>query len=132
MQHEVRAPFVESMRTFHLLCTVAALSVFSVGTAMADNIYTVSNTSDSGPGSLRQAILDANSHAGADAIAFNIPGTGVRTIALASELPVITSPVTIDGYTQSGASANSTARQPWATSGRRSPWARNLQVSCTQ
>jgi hypothetical protein len=96
------------MRTFHLLCTVAAIA-FSIGTAAAENIYTVSNTAEGGPGSLRQAILDANSHAGADTIAFNIPGGGVQTIAPATELPLITSPVTIDGYTQPGSTANTVA-----------------------
>jgi hypothetical protein len=68
--------------------------------------FTVTNTNDSGMGSLRQAILDANAAAGADTIAFNIVGGGVHTIALATELPDITSPVTIDGYTQSGSSPN--------------------------
>ena len=33
----------------------------------------VSNTDDSGAGSLRQAILDANAHAGSDDIEFRIP-----------------------------------------------------------
>ena len=68
--------------------------------------YNVTNVNDSGAGSLRQAILDANGHAGADTIAFNIPGSGVHTIVIASNMDAITSPVTIDGYTQSGASPN--------------------------
>ncbi len=70
------------------------------------NTYTVTNTNDSGAGSLRQAILDANANAGLDTIAFNIPGSGVHTIAPTSALPDITSPVTIDGYTQPGSSPN--------------------------
>ena len=70
------------------------------------NTFTVTTTADSGAGSLRQAILDANANAGADTIAFNIAGSGVHTITLASLLAPLTSPVTIDGYTQSGASAN--------------------------
>ncbi len=48
--------------------------------------YTVTNTNDSGAGSLRQAILDANANAGADDIVFNISGTGVHTITLATVL----------------------------------------------
>ncbi|HEY6204752.1 MAG TPA: hypothetical protein VIW21_01155, partial [Chthoniobacterales bacterium] len=67
--------------------------------------FTVTNTNDSGTGSLRQAILDANS-GGGGTIAFNIPGTGVHTISPLSALPTITQPVTIDGYTQPGSSAN--------------------------
>src|SRR5947209_4738452 len=53
----------------------------------------VTNTNDSGPGSLRQAILSANSGPGADTITFNIPGTGVQTIAPASPLPAVTDTV---------------------------------------
>ena len=68
--------------------------------------FTVTNIDDSGAGSLRQAILDANAAAGADTIAFNIVGSGVHTIVPATGLPVITSPVTIDGYTQPGSSPN--------------------------
>src|SRR5262249_19127545 len=58
------------------------------------------------PGSLPQAIADANALAGMDTIAFAVPGTGVRTITLTADLPPITDAVTIDGYTQLGASAN--------------------------
>lgn len=68
--------------------------------------YTVTNTNDSGPGSLRQAILNANASSGTDLIAFNIAGAGVRTIAPLSPLPLITDPVIIDGYTQPGATQN--------------------------
>jgi IPT/TIG domain-containing protein/S-layer family protein len=68
--------------------------------------FTVTNTDDSGAGSLRQAILDANAAAGADTIAFNIVGSGVHTIVLVTELPDITGPATIDGYTQPGSSPN--------------------------
>jgi hypothetical protein len=59
---------------------------------------------------LRAAIEEANDTAGADTIRFNIPGSGVRTIKPASELPAITDPVTIDGYTQPGASKNTLAK----------------------
>ncbi len=68
--------------------------------------FTVTTNADSGAGSLRQAITDANAAAGADTIAFAIPGTGPHTIALASALPQITQPLTIDGYTQAGSSPN--------------------------
>jgi Bacterial Ig-like domain (group 3)/Right handed beta helix region len=62
--------------------------------------FTVLNTDDSGAGSMRQAILDADGATGANTIAFDIPGAGVQTIAPLSALPTITAPVTIDGYTQ--------------------------------
>jgi len=97
------------MRTLHSLGAITLGALLFIHTAAADNTYTVSNTLDSGPGSFRQAILDANTHAGPDTIAFNIPGSGAHTIAPLTELPVITSPVTIDGYTQPGSSANTLA-----------------------
>jgi hypothetical protein len=68
--------------------------------------YVVINTNDSGAGSLRQAILDANAHAGADIIEFSIPGSSVHTITPLTPLPTLTEAVTIDGYTQPGSSAN--------------------------
>jgi hypothetical protein len=68
--------------------------------------FTVTNVTDSGAGSLRQAIIDANAAGGADTIEFNIVGSGVQTIVPATPLPPITGPVTIDGYTQSGAAPN--------------------------
>jgi hypothetical protein len=68
--------------------------------------FTVTNTNDSGAGSLRQAITDANNSPGADTINFNISGSGVKTISPSSELPAITDPVTIDGYTQPGTKEN--------------------------
>ena len=63
--------------------------------------FTVINTNDAGPGSLRQAILDANANAGPDAISFSI-ASGPQRIVLTSLLPTITDPVTIDGTTQPG------------------------------
>jgi hypothetical protein len=68
-------------------------------------VFTVTNTNDSGAGSLRQAILDANGMGGGT-IQFNIPGTGVQTISPLSAFPNIAQPVIIDGYTQPGSSPN--------------------------
>ena len=70
----------------------------------AGMIFPVSTTAGTGPGSLHQAILDANARPGPDAIYFEIPGSGVRTLELTLALPAITDPVEIDGYTQFGAS----------------------------
>ena len=64
------------------------------------NTLVVTNTNDSGSGSLRQAILDANAHAGVETISFNIPGAGPHTIYPVTQLPDVTSPVIIDGRTQ--------------------------------
>ncbi len=62
-------------------------------------VFTVTTTADSGAGTLRQAITDANAMAGTDTINFQI-GSGFQTILLTSDLPTITSPVTIDGTSQ--------------------------------
>ncbi|MCE3003806.1 MAG: hypothetical protein LW860_14065 [Xanthomonadaceae bacterium] len=71
-------------------------------------IFTVTSTADSGPGSLRQAILDSNANGNSelDTISFNIPGAGPHVIAPTTALPGIRSSVTIDGYTQPGATPN--------------------------
>ena len=61
----------------------------------------VTNTADSGAGSLRAAILAANALTGTtDTIRFDIPGPGPHSIALTSVLPVINDPVIIDGTTE--------------------------------
>ena len=60
------------IRFFVLWLTLAAFGwTFEAAAAT----YTVVNTEDAGAGSLRQAILDANSHAGPDIIMFSIPKT---------------------------------------------------------
>src|SRR5262249_55932508 len=69
---------------------------------LAPALFTVTNALDSGPGSLRQAILDANNSHAAATIAFDISGGGVHTIRPASPLPTFTDPVVIDGSTQPG------------------------------
>jgi len=72
-------------------------------------VITVTTTADDGPGSLRQAILDANATPTIpDTIRFNIPGTGVppapgvRTIRPLSPLPLVVGPTSIDAKTQPG------------------------------
>jgi hypothetical protein len=75
---------------------------------LAPATFTVRNTFDVGPDSLRQAILDANANQALDNIVFAIPGDGVHTIFLADQM-IITDPVIIDGYTQQGASPNTLA-----------------------
>lgn len=74
-------------------------------TIVSADTFTVTNTDDTGTGSLRQAITDANNHAGLDTIAFNIPGAGVHTITPVTLLPDITGSVIIDGA-NGGVAAN--------------------------
>src|SRR5690606_16113154 len=71
--------------------------------------FTVTTTADAGAGSLRQAIMDSNANPGPDLIRFNIPGDGVHVITLSKDLPFIRDAVTIDGYSQPGASPNTLA-----------------------
>ncbi len=83
---------------------------FAATTVAIANDFLVTNTNDSGAGSLREAILEANAIGGLDTIAFNIPFSPAGfTIRPTSDLPTIDDPVVIDGYTQPGASANTLA-----------------------
>ncbi|THJ18484.1 MAG: hypothetical protein CAF42_009270 [Nitrospira sp. CG24B] len=68
--------------------------------------YTVTNILDSGAGSLRQAITDANSNGGTDTINFNISCTGVHTITLATALSNISGAVILDATTDDSFAAN--------------------------
>ncbi len=65
--------------------------------------YTVLSTGDTGTGTLRWAIGQANGAAGPDTIAFNISGPGPHSIQLDWALPVATDTLVVDGYTQPGA-----------------------------
>ena len=58
----------------------------------------VTNTNDSGAGSLRQAILDANADPDADVIRFDIAGFAVPSLNPATPLPSITEAVVIDAF----------------------------------
>jgi parallel beta-helix repeat protein len=84
---------------------LAALALVVTAPAGAQT-YVVTTIDDGGPGSLREAVLNANASPGPDTITFNLgslapqpPGTTFR-IALATRLPTITDPVVIDGTTQ--------------------------------
>ena len=68
--------------------------------------FTVTNINDSGAGSLRQAILDANTNAGLDTISFTIGGGGIPTIQPQSQLPAFTSPVLLLATSLDGSSCN--------------------------
>ena len=93
-------------RTATVTRLLPILVAFVVSRHATATTFTVTNTNDSGAGSLRQALLDANGGGvGPHTVAFNITGSGVHTIALSSSLPVasVTSGgLTIDGTTQPG------------------------------
>jgi parallel beta-helix repeat protein len=67
-----------------------------------DPTIVVTNTNDSGEGSLRWAIEQANNTPGLDTIVFNIPGSGLHTISRLTAFPSLTDSIIIDGTTQPG------------------------------
>ncbi len=92
------------------------ISALSFGPAVM-----VTNTTDAGPGSLRQAIVDANLNPGPDSIAFAIPTTdpgynpaiGIWTIKPLTPFPSISNDGTlVDGLSQKWASGDSNPAGP--------------------
>ncbi len=114
--------FAPSGRLHRGLCAAAAFLACIPGSTLAATI-TVTGTGDTvavdGIVTLREAIMSINAGASvnadvvpvgaygtSDTINFNIAGAGVHTIAPSPALPNITKPVTINGYSQPGSSAN--------------------------
>lgn len=92
-----------------LISICAVLSPILTPPASAAQISrVVTTTANSGVGSLRQAIIDANANATTTAaphqITFNIPGSGVQTIVLTAALTQPNKPTVIDGTSQPGSS----------------------------
>jgi parallel beta-helix repeat protein len=86
------------------------LGAYETNIGSTATTLTVTSTSNSGPGTLRQAIIDANAGPNVNRIEFAIGTTcGPRVINLTTPLPDITGPVVIDGYTQPGAARNTQA-----------------------
>jgi GEVED domain/Right handed beta helix region len=85
-------------------------AAFKARSSVGGATFQVTTTQDSGPGSLRQAILDSNANpSSGNRIEFNIPGSGPHVLQPTSLLPAITAAVTIDAYSQPGAVANTGA-----------------------
>jgi hypothetical protein len=76
----------------------AALSYEQLEVRNVMSTFSVVTLSDSGAGSLRQAMLDANNTPGADVISFSVAGS----IQLSRSLPKITDEVDVDGTTAPG------------------------------
>ncbi len=87
---------IKAMTLIGLLFVGAGLDSASAAT------FTVTNVNDSGPGSLRQAILDSNDELTPPRLINFAIGSGVQTISPLSQLPRISAPVTIDATTQPG------------------------------
>ena len=81
----------EKQRTVQFsLFSLGVALIFALNTRAHANIVTVTNTNDNGPGSLRQALADANR---GDTITFAVTGT----IGLTDGELVIDKPITISG-----------------------------------
>ena len=96
-----------SRRVSRFLTGIISLcALLMLGVSARAATYTVANTNNTGTGSLRAAITNANANTGTDNIAFSIPASdasysgGVFTINVTSVLPAISDAVTIDGTTQ--------------------------------
>src|SRR5512141_1584822 len=90
----------------------ATITVTSTGDAITvDGVVTLREaiTSIDNGANVNADVVPVGAYGTSDQIVFNIPGTGLQTIAPASNLPFITKPVIIDGYTQPGSSPNSLA-----------------------
>lgn len=96
--------------TFKRLVIAAGLWLAAMSATAQVSPFVVTNTNDSGLGSLRAAILAVNSSCLSaptnPTVTFNIPGTGPFRIQPLSPLPTIVCPSSIDGYTQPLASPN--------------------------
>lgn len=81
-------------RILYAADTAALASLGDIGST-----FVVSTTADSGTGSLRDAITQANLHPGADTIRFDLPAPlvdGAHTITPRSALPILTDTVWLD------------------------------------
>jgi hypothetical protein len=110
----------------------------STGTGLSNGYYavgspgtlTVINTLDDGAGSLRNAIVLANSNPDPSIIKFNIPtGAGPAVITLLTALPAVTTLVTIDGTSQPDYSANNESTQVVVSDNTTSPIGKGLLMS---
>ena len=92
-------PSTPKANNYHPLALAIAL-VFSSATPSISRAatYTVMNTNDTGAGSLRQAVMDANVNSGADTILFDSVITG-STIDLTGNEIKVTGKLTITGPT---------------------------------
>lgn len=99
--------FELAKRRFRRAGVVGALAL-GVAAPLVATDFIVLSPFDSGAGTLRQAILDANNDVlgGPHRILFNLPQLGSKRIVLATPLPGIVATVTIDGFSQPGASPN--------------------------
>ncbi len=93
-------------RSFMKTLTLSMLIVIGSMAGAAAATFVVKNANDSGPGSLRQAVLDANAASTADTIVFDASFNVPRTIKLTTEIRISDNFNTIDKLTITGPGAN--------------------------
>ena len=99
----------ERLEPRRLLSTVVVTTAQDLNDGDTSSILALNtNPGADGKISLREAAIATNNDLGADSIHFNIAGAGPHIITLPSEL-LITDTLTIDGFTQPGASPNTLA-----------------------
>ena len=104
--HSIRGP---------ALVAAACVGALMPSAATAQVLFQVFNTNDAGAGSLRAAIIAANTmpvpKGVPKRIIFNIAGAGPHTITPVSDLPAVavTGQVQIDGYSQPGSARATSA-----------------------
>src|SRR6476620_6384909 len=105
LRHQVASTRRSSVSAFFNLRTRICLALCSVSMSAYADIITITNTNDSGPGSLRQALTDAND---GDTINFAVTGT----IGLTSGELLVSRNITISGpgATNLGVNANAESR----------------------
>jgi hypothetical protein len=100
----------------------------TVFTPLRGITFTVSNTNNSGVGSLRQAIDDANNTAGADVIVFD-GALANQTITVISPFLVITSDVTINGSGAANLTISGNGTDPNPANRSRIFWIQNGTIT---
>lgn len=97
-QFEKQSEKFKSAMEFFFKIIVLISACLITNLSVKASVYTVLNSNDSGAGSLRQAIIDAEANAGSDNITFNSTFFSVsKTINLITGLPDISSDLTITG-----------------------------------
>ena len=118
---------MKSTQANYLSFAAAVLALFAIQLD-AGPVYSVTNTNDSGQGSLREAILFAN-QAGEASILFSLT-PGIHTITLFSPLPSLDANIIITGPGPNLLTLRvghwTRSRMPWAESSRgmRQDWQR--------
>jgi CSLREA domain-containing protein len=103
-----RLAFFRHPRRFRALLAKALLALVLPAADVDADTFTVNSTADTDDGTcnvsnctFREAANAANAHAGLDTIAFNVAGSP-KFINIATNPPVLTEAVTVDGTTQPG------------------------------